>query len=144
MLFILFWNTCVLCPVFRGHDFILVFVMHFRILSIKYYGAREFMVPAHFRLRPKAHAEEDSWRTNGKGPNDLEMQPRTTLSSASYGPKGKNNTSSKVASETLLKEKASRVGPSRGYSVGMVQGKDVTFALNAPTNVLTILMGKDP
>ena len=32
----------------------------------------------------------------------------------------------------------------RGYSVRVVQGKDVTFALNAPTNVLATLMGKDP
>ena len=31
-----------------------------------------------------------------------------------------------------------------GYSVGAVQGEAVTFALNAPTNVLTTLMGKDP
>ena len=30
------------------------------------------------------------------------------------------------------------------YSVGAVQGKDVTSALNAPTNVLTALMGKGP
>ena len=82
-------------------------------------------------------------RTNGEGPNDLEIQPRMTLSSASYGPKGKNNTSSKAASEMLQKEKASRVGLARGYSMGVAQGKDVTSALNAPTNVLTILMGKD-
>ena len=83
-------------------------------------------------------------RTDGEGPNGLEMQPRMTLSSASYGPKGKNNTSSRAASETLPKEKMSRVGPARGYSVRMAQGKDVIFALNAPTNFLTILMGKDP
>ena len=30
------------------------------------------------------------------------------------------------------------------YSVGAVQGKDVTSALNAPTNVLAALMGKGP
>ena len=83
-------------------------------------------------------------RTSGEGPNGLEMQSRMTLSSASYGPKGKSNTSSEAASETLPKEKASRVGLARGCSVGVAQGKDVTFALNAPTNVLTILMGKDP
>ena len=83
-------------------------------------------------------------RTSSEGPNGLEMQPRMTFSSASYGPKGKNDTSSKAASETLPKEKASKVGLARGYSVGVVQGKGVTFALNAPTNVLTILMGKDP
>ena len=33
---------------------------------------------------------------------------------------------------------------STGYSVGVVQGKDVTSALNALTNVLATLMGKDP
>ena len=83
-------------------------------------------------------------RISSEGPNPLEMQLRMTLSSASYGPKGKDDTSSKAASEMLPKEKASRVGLTRGYSVGVVQGKDVTSALNAPTNVLTILMGKDP
>ena len=67
-----------------------------------------------------------------------------TLSSASYGPKGKNDASSKAASETLPKEKASRVGLAREYSMGVAQGKDDTSTLNAPTNVLTILMGKDP
>ena len=30
------------------------------------------------------------------------------------------------------------------YNVGAVQGKAVTFALNAPTNVLAALMGKGP
>jgi len=83
-------------------------------------------------------------RTSGEGSNGLEMQPRMTLSSASYGPKGKNDMSLKAASKTLPKEKASRVGLVRGYSVGVAQGKDVTSTLNAPTNVLTILMGKDP
>ena len=36
------------------------------------------------------------------------------------------------------------MGLARGYSVGVVQGKDVTFALNAPINILATLMGKDP
>ena len=31
-----------------------------------------------------------------------------------------------------------------GCSVGAVQGKAITFALNAPTNVLAALMGKGP
>ena len=83
-------------------------------------------------------------RTSSESPNGLEMQPKMTLFSASQGLKGENDTSSKVASEMLPKEKASRVGLARGYSVGVVQGKDVTSALNAPTNVLTTLMGKDP
>ena len=82
-------------------------------------------------------------RTCRKNPNGLEMQPRTTLSSTSQGLEGKNDTPSKAAPKALLEEKVSRIGLARGYSVGTVQEKDVTFALNAPTNVLTTLMGKD-
>ena len=67
-----------------------------------------------------------------------------TLSSASQGLKGKNDTSSKAASKALPEENTSRIELARGYSVGVVQGKDVTFALNAPTNVLATLMGKGP
>ena len=67
-----------------------------------------------------------------------------TLSSASQGLKRKNETSSKVASKALPEEKASRMGLIQGYSVGAVQGKDVTSALNVPTNILVTLMGKDP
>ena len=66
-----------------------------------------------------------------------------TLSSASQGLKGKNDMSSKAAFKALPEEKASRMGLAMGYGVGMVQGKDVTSTLNAPTNVLAILMGKD-
>ena len=66
------------------------------------------------------------------------------LSSASRGLKRKNDMSSKVASKALLEEKVSRMGLARGYSVGVVQGKDVTSTLNAPTNVLATLIGKDP
>ena len=66
-----------------------------------------------------------------------------TLSSASRDFKGKRGMSSKAASEVPPKEKASRMGLTWGYGVGVVQGKDVTSALNAPTNVLAILMGKD-
>ena len=66
-----------------------------------------------------------------------------TLSSASQGLEGKNDTLSKAVPKALLEEKASRMGLAREYSVGVVQGKDVTFALNAPTNVLATLMGKD-
>ena len=66
-----------------------------------------------------------------------------TLSSASQGLKGKNDMLSKAASKMLSEEKASRIGLTRGYSVGGVQRKDVTSALNAPTNVLATLMGKD-
>ena len=66
-----------------------------------------------------------------------------TLSSASQGLKWKNGMSSKAASKTLPEEKASRMGLARGYSVGVIQGEDVTFALNAPTNALATLMEKD-
>ena len=66
-----------------------------------------------------------------------------TLSSASQDLKGKNDMSSKAASKAPPEEKASKMGLIWGYGVGVVQGKDVTFALNAPTNVLAILMGKD-
>ena len=66
------------------------------------------------------------------------------MSSASQGLEGKNDTSSKVAPKAFPEEKASRIGLARGYSVGAVQGKDVTSALNVPTNVLATLMGKYP
>ena len=82
--------------------------------------------------------------TSSENPNGLEMQPRMTLSSASQGLKGKNDTSSMAASKALPKEKASRMRLAQGYNVGVVQGKDVTSALNAPINVLATLMGKDP
>ena len=65
------------------------------------------------------------------------------LSSASQDFKGKSDTSSKVASKALPEEKTSKMGLTWGYGVGVVQGKDVTSALNAPTNVLAILMEKD-
>ena len=82
-------------------------------------------------------------RTCSKSPDGLEMQPRIILSSASQGLEGKNDTSSKATPKALPEKKASRIGLARGYSVGAVQGKDVTSALNAPTNVLATLMGKD-
>ena len=66
-----------------------------------------------------------------------------TLSSASQELKENNDTSSKTASKALLEKKASGMGLARGCSVGMDQGKDVTFALNAPTNVLATLMEKE-
>ena len=82
--------------------------------------------------------------TSSENPNGLEMQPRMTLSSASQDLKGKNDTSSKAAFKALPEEKVSRMGLAWEYSVGVVQGNDVTSALNAPTNVLATLMGKDP
>ena len=82
-------------------------------------------------------------RTSSERPNSLEMQPRMTLSSTFQSLKGKNDMSSKAASKALPEEKASRMGLAWGYSVGVVQGEDVTSTLNAPTNVLATLMGKD-
>ena len=66
-----------------------------------------------------------------------------TLSSASQGLKGKNDMLLKVASKVLLEEKVSRIGLAWGYGVGVVQGEDITSALNAPTNILATLMGKN-
>ena len=82
-------------------------------------------------------------RTSGERPNSLEMQPRMTLSSASQDFKGKSDMSSKATSKALPEEEVSRMGLTWRYGVGVVQDKDVTSALNAPTNVLAILMGKD-
>ena len=72
------------------------------------------------------------------------MQSSMTTSSAPQGLEGKNDTSSKAAPKALPEEKASRMELARGYSEGGVQGKDITSALNAPTNVLATLMGKNP
>ena len=71
------------------------------------------------------------------------MQPRMTLSSASQDFKGKSDMSLKAASKTPPEKEASRMGLTWGYEVGVVQGKNVTSALNVPINVLIILMGKD-
>ena len=57
---------------------------------------------------------------------------------------GKNGTLSKAAPRALPEERASTVGRAWGYSVGAVQEKAVTSALNVPTNVLVVLMGKGP
>ena len=81
-------------------------------------------------------------RTCNESPNGLEIQSRTILSSAPQNLEGRNGTPSKSAPKALLEERASTVGRTRGYSVGVVQGKAVTSALNVPTNVLTALMGK--
>ena len=82
-------------------------------------------------------------RTSGERPNSLEMQPRMTLSSASQNFKRKSDMSSKAASKAPPEENASRIGLTQGYGVGVIQGKDVTSTLNAPVNILAILMGKD-
>ena len=72
------------------------------------------------------------------------MWPRKILSLASLDLEGKNGTSSKTAPEALPEERARTVERALEYSVGPVQGKAVTSTLNAPTNVLTALIGKDP
>ena len=77
-------------------------------------------------------------RTCSESPNGLEMQPRTILSLASQNLEGKNDTLLKVAPKTLLEKRTSTIELARGYSVGAV-----TSVLNAPTNVLVTLMGKD-
>ena len=82
-------------------------------------------------------------RTNRERPNSLGAQPRMTLSSAFQDFKGKSNISLKVAPKKPPEEEASRMGPMWVYGVELVQGKYVPSALNAPANVLTILMRKD-
>ena len=66
-----------------------------------------------------------------------------TLSSAFQDFKGKSNISLKAALKKPPKEEASRMRPRWGYGGELVQGKYVSSALNAPVNVLTILMRKD-
>ena len=82
-------------------------------------------------------------RTSRERPNSLETQLRMTLSSASQDFKGKSDISSKATSKMPSEEEASRMGPTWGYRMGVVQGKYVTSVLNAPTNVLAILMRKE-
>ena len=83
-------------------------------------------------------------RTCNESPNGLEMWSRTILSSASQNLEGKNSTTSKAAPSALPEERTSIAERAREYSVGAVQGKTVTSALNVPTNVLAALMGKWP
>jgi len=71
------------------------------------------------------------------------MQPRMTLSSAYQDFERKSDMSSKKTFKAPSAEKASKVELAWGYGVGVVQGKDAPSALNAPTNVLAVLMGKD-
>ena len=66
------------------------------------------------------------------------------MSSASQNLEGRNSTPSKAAPKALPEERASTARCARGYSVEAVQGKTVTSALKAPTNVLAALMGKGP
>ena len=70
-------------------------------------------------------------------------QLRMALSSALQDFKGKSNLLLKAAPRKSPKGDASRMGPTWGYGTKLVQGKYVPSALNAPANVLTILMRKD-
>ena len=81
--------------------------------------------------------------TSRERPNSLETQLRMTLFSASQDFEGKSDMSSNAASKRPPEEEASRMGPTWGYGVEVVQGKYIPSALNASTNVLTILMRKD-
>ena len=80
---------------------------------------------------------------NRERPNSLGAQPRMTLSSAFQDFKGKSNISLKVAPKKPFEEETSRMGPTWGYGVELVQGKYVPSALNAPASVLIMLMRKD-
>ena len=70
-------------------------------------------------------------------------QPRMTLSSALQDFKRKSNILLKAAPKKPPEGDVSRMGPTWGYGAKLVQGKYVPSTLNAPTNVLTILMRKD-
>ena len=59
-----------------------------------------------------------------------------TLSSASQDFKGKSDMSSKAASKAPPEEKASRMRLTWGYGVGVIQGKDITSALNVGSTEL--------
>ena len=82
-------------------------------------------------------------RTNRERPKCLGAQPRMTLSSALQDFKGKSNISLKAAPKKPPEGDASRMGPTWEYSAKLVQGKYVPSALNAPANVLIMLMRKD-
>ena len=82
-------------------------------------------------------------RTNEERPRCQGEQLRTTLSSALQDFKGKSNVSMKAIPKQPPKGDASRMGPMWRYDAKLVQGKHVPSALNAPANVLTILMRKD-
>ena len=71
----------------------------------------------------------------------LILRPR--VGSAFQDFKGKSNISLKAAPKKPPEEEASIMRPTWGYGAELVQGKYVPSALNAPANVLTILMRKD-
>ena len=65
------------------------------------------------------------------------------LSSALQDFKGKSNVSMMLAPKKSPEGDVSRMGPTWGYGVKLVQGKYVPSALNAPASVLTILIRKN-
>ena len=82
---------------------------------------------------------EDEW-----GKTEMpEAQPRMIPSSALQDFKGKSNILLKAAPKKPPEGDANRMGPTWGYGAKLVQSKYVPSALNAPANVLTILMRKD-
>ena len=95
---------------------------------------------------PRRDVTQDMQRKSKYPGNVAEDDPvlGIGLSSASQNLEGENDTSLKTAPKALLEERVSTVERAREYSVGPVQGKAVTFALNAPINILAALMGKEP
>ena len=70
-------------------------------------------------------------------------QLRTTLSSALQDFNGKSNFSMEAIPEQPPEGDVNGMGPTWRYDAKSDQGKYVPFALNAPANVLIMLMRKD-
>ena len=95
------------------------------------------MISAHFTLGPKARAEERRCRGHAM---KVQMAYRCSQDDLVFGIlklRRKERHAIKGSPQNAPRRKDE-------YSVRAVQGKDVTFALNAPTNVLAPLMGKGP
>ena len=109
-----------------------------------YCGARRFMTRPTSRKYlgpvPRSVIAEDEWQKTEWPRDAAEDDPVLGIPRL----QGEGRHSSKAASKAPPEDKVSRMEPTWGYGVGVVQGKDVTSVLNAPTNVLAILMGKDP
>ena len=88
---------------------------------------------------PRRIFAEDEW-----GKAEIPgAQSRMTLPSTLQDFKEESNISLKAAPKKTPEGDANRMGPTWGYGVKLVQGKYVPSALNAPANVLTMLMRKD-
>ena len=98
-------------------------------------GAREFVIPVHFSLGPKAHAEERCYRGHA---TKVQMAQRYSRGrSCPRRPKTqKEGTARHQRRPPELSQKKGRV-----YCRSSSR-KTVTSALNVPTNVLTTLMEK--